>query len=449
MSKPVWDKIRFDDVRGKHLLAALSGGADSVALLCMLAQARSEYSIRLTAAHLHHGIRGEAADGDAQFCRDLCRQIGVELIEARADVPSLARSQGEGLETAARDARYRFLHEAKEKCGADFIALAHHLDDQAETILMHLMRGTGPQGICAMRRMNDVLYRPLLDMRKEDLRKYLEERRIPWREDATNAVSDNPRNALRLNVLPEIEKSYPRAPEAIARYARLAGIENDYLERAASRFMAERVQRGGYGYRIDLSTVPDEAILRRAMRRICGDRLDALKADALCALSMQERGRISVFKGLDAEKTGSGLYFLQSSTKPNAECTLVVPGTTLLPGVCRVRIEAGAFEIDKGNPLIQTVDARALEGAVLRTRREGDRISPLGGSGSRLLSDYLTDKKVERPLRDWLPVIACGKRIIWAGGIGIAREAAITADTTRRMRITFEGITEDKPEEHK
>ena len=158
-------QISFDDVRGEHLLIALSGGADSVALACLLAQFREEYALRLTAAHLNHGIRGADADADAALCRSLCERLGIPLIEGRADVPRIARERGQGLEAAAREARYGFLREVRLRCGADRIALAHHLDDQAETVLMHLLRGTGPEGVCGMARVSGELYRPLLEVR--------------------------------------------------------------------------------------------------------------------------------------------------------------------------------------------------------------------------------------------------------------------------------------------
>ena len=167
-------QICFDDVRGEHLLIALSGGADSVALTCLLAQSREKYALRLTAAHLNHGIRGADADADAALCRKLCDRLGIGLIEGHADVPRIARETGQGLEAAAREARYRFLREARLRCGANRIVLAHHLDDQAETVLMHLLRGTGPEGVCGMARVSGELYRPLLEVRKAALVQYLE-----------------------------------------------------------------------------------------------------------------------------------------------------------------------------------------------------------------------------------------------------------------------------------
>ncbi len=446
LAEEICKRMRLEDVRGKRLLIALSGGADSVALVCLLAQLRGEYGISLCAAHLNHGIRGQEADGDAAYCRALCRELGVELLEARVDVPVLAAERGLGLESAAREARYSYLYAAKAACNADFIALAHHQDDQAETVLMHLLRGTGPQGVTGMHRFSGALFRPLLEVPKARLRQYLEARGTPWREDSTNAVSDNPRNALRLHALPAIEQSYPGCAAALARYARLAKIESDCLARMTDAFMQRRVQRGPYGARILLDEAAEEAILRRAMRCLCGEALDAERLDALIALSHEKRGRLSVSGRLTAEKCPGALYFLQDGKKTDVQLPLRLPGESVLAGICRLEIEEGSFAICPGDPMTEVLDGDALAGAVLRTRREGDRIRPLGSGGGRLLSDYLTDKRVDRPLRDYLPIIAKGKDVIWVGGVGIAEDAAVKKDTAHRMRIRLYSAYEEDAE---
>ena len=435
-------QICFDDVRGEHLLIALSGGADSVALTCLLAQSREKYALRLTAAHLNHGIRGADADADAALCRKLCDRLGIGLIEGHADVPRIARETGQGLEAAAREARYRFLREARLRCGANRIVLAHHLDDQAETVLMHLLRGTGPEGVCGMARVSGELYRPLLEVRKSALVQYLEAGGISWREDATNAVADNPRNALRLNVLPEIEKSYPSAAESIARYARIARIESDCIARLTDAFMETHVRRGPWGWRIETGTA-EEAVLRRCIRRICGSDLPAQRLDAAVALWELPRGRSELGGGWTAERTNGALYLLPATAQAPAEVPLNPNGTTVLPGVCRVYVEAGEFPIEPENPLVEVVDADALDGAVLRTRQSGDRIHPLGAPGDRLLSDYLIDRRIDRPLRGFLPLIAREGRVLWIGGMGVAEEARITESTRAPARITLFPITDE------
>ncbi len=441
------ENLRFDAFRGKHLLVALSGGADSVALMHILLRRRDEYGLKITCAHLHHGIRGAEADADAAFCQSICGNAGVELIFGFADIPSIAADLHTGLETVARSERYRFLAEAKEKCGADFIVLAHHADDQAETVLMHLLRGTGPEGIAAMPMLSGDKFRPLIGISKRELVDYLLAEGISWREDGTNTVADNPRNALRLNVLPEIEKSYPSAKRAIARYARAAAAESDFIARLTDDFLKKHLEKGPWGEKIRMDNAPEEVILRRAIRRICGDRLDSAKLDEIILLTQKQRGKLQVFSDLDAEKTPSGLYFLRKAAKIPENIAVRVPMDASFGNYFRIVIEESNGEIDRSDPNIETIDADALKGAVIRLREDGDRIHPLGAGGSRLLSDYLTDKKVDRPVRNCLPVIACGKNIIWTGGYGISDHARIKTGTTHCVRIKLYINTDEKAEE--
>ena len=440
------EQISFDDVRGRHLLVALSGGADSVALLRLLLRRSQADQLRITAAHYHHGIRGLDADADANFCRQLCAGWHVQLIEGFGDVPALARERHIGLDTAARDARYAFLHQAKKNCGADLIALAHHLDDQAETVLMHLLRGTGPEGICGMDRFNGALYRPLLAFKKYQLMQFLESEGISWREDATNAVSQTPRNHLRLNVLPEIEKSYPSAVEAVGRFARLARAENQYLEKLTNDFLKARLERGPWGRRLRLTGQEEEFLLRRAMRRLCTGDVGFQKIDALCALCRKDRGKLEICGKTRAERTGQWLYFLQTPAKNNDAVPLSIPGNTHLKEICRIAAELGNFPMEAQNPMRELADADCLSGAVLRTRRSGDRFHPLGAPGDRLLSDFFTDRKLDRPLRDDWPLLARGNRVLWVCGMGLSEDIRLTNQTRRCVRLTMYPITEEKAE---
>lgn len=439
--------LRFEYLRGKHLLVALSGGADSVALLHILLKRAKVDSLKITCAHFHHGIRGQDADADAEFCRKLCARFDIELIVGFADIPEIARQKHIGLETAAREERYRFLRSAKEQCGADLIALAHHADDQAETVLMHLLRGTGPEGIAAMPMLSRDKFRPLIGIRKRELTDYLISEGIPWREDATNFVSDNPRNVLRLNVLPEIEKSNPSASIAIARYARTAAIENGFLSRLTDEFLARRLEIGAYGMRLCLNEPWEEAILRRAVRRICGSELDCAKLDEVILLAQKVKGKLQIFSDLYAEKTVFGLYFLRNSAKKPEKIAIQIPMDVCFGDFYRIKIDETDAEINRTDPNIEIVDCNILKGACIRLREDGDRIYPLGASGRKLLSDYLIDKKIDRPIRNVLPVIADGKNIFWVGGCGISENIRIKPCTKRRVRIQIYTNTEQKAEE--
>ncbi|MBQ6346381.1 MAG: tRNA lysidine(34) synthetase TilS [Clostridia bacterium] len=425
----------FSAARGRRLLIALSGGADSVALAVLLAEVREEYRLTLLAAHVDHGIRPDSPE-DAEFCRTLCRQLDIPFYCARLDVPAEARRRREGLESAARWLRYEQLRRFRDALGADLIALAHHMDDQAETVLMHLCRGAGTGGMAGMRPLTGDLWRPLLGCRKAELVDYLRGKGLAWREDATNAVADNPRNAIRLHALPELEKCYPQCVPAIARYASTAGIEDDCLGELTGEFLARGGGVGGHCRWIELERAPHRAILRRALLAACPEPLSWEQVNALEALCGQGRGKVDISSGVFAERTGHRLYFVQKQPPRIESAALNLDGVTALPGLGRVTARPCAPVPIRDDPMRQVLDPAALSGAVLRTRRPGDRIRPLG-SGDRLLSDYFIDRKVDRPLRDATPLIAVGDRVHWVIGHGISGEAAL-APGCEAIELKFE-----------
>lgn len=435
----------FSAVKEKRLLAALSGGADSVALLHMLHEQRDKLKLTLCAVHVDHCIRGEESAADAQYCRELCARLNIPFSLCIVDVPAVCRSTGEGMETAARRLRYEEIRRIKSETDSDYIALAHHLNDQAETVLMHLMRGCGPEGACGMAEFSEDLYRPLLNTPKSALEEWLRARNIPWREDRTNFDPFTPRNALRLHVLPAIEESYPRASEAIARYAEAAQCENRFMDRQTDAFIAGRLERGPYGTRLLRPDQADEAILRRAIRRICPCTLSHDRLTELTALCRKHRGKMEISGQFIAERTQDAIYFLPKRTDLPDPVPLPEKGTLNFGNLGMFSIRPSEKIPVRDNPGRQVLDADALAGAVIRTRRDGDRFRPLG-SGDRLLSDYLTDKKIDRPLRDFIPLLAAGNRILWVVGVGISEEAKLRPDTRYAAQIDWKpnAITPEK-----
>lgn len=410
MERFVWPEGR------RRVLVALSGGADSVALTCLLRELPG--GPELVAAHFEHGIRGEESLADAAFVRGLCAQWRIPLVEERCDVPALARERGVGLEQAARDARYAFLRRAAAENGCDGICLAHHLDDQAETVLMHLFRGSGLHGLRGMAAQEGDLLRPLLRIRKAELTAYLTGRGIPWREDATNRLPDTPRNALRLEVLPRIEAVYPGAAQAISRLSRIARDEDEYLDAQAREFAARSVRALPTGWQVACQAHP--ALLRRAIRLLMP--LEGEEIERVLAL-LPGGGRLQLSGGRSAEATGGRLYLLSGRKLPVIEAPL--SPEVDLGEMGRVRItpwDGGAIADD---PCVQAMSARAVEGAVFRTRRPGDFIVPLGMTGRQKLSDYFINRHVDRPLREMTPLLALGGEVLWAAGIGLSETAKL------------------------
>lgn len=426
-----------------HILAAVSGGADSVALLALLRDAVRTQSIALTAAHFEHGIRAEESLADAAFVRDLCAGWDIPLIEGQADVPALAKARSVGLEEAARNARYEFLHEARAQVGADYIALAHHRDDQVETVMMHLLRGSGLHGMTGMKEVDGVLYRPLLQIPKETLVCYLMDWGIPWREDATNREADNPRNALRLNVLPEIDRIYPGAREAVCRFARMAAEEDGYMERAAQAYLERHAVGLPSGWLIELSHseerwADEKPLLMRAMHRITNLEYEAVRRVVSLWEKPTGQRSVSLEKGWNAERGRRGIYLLRRDYVEPDELPLQDSGSMELPcGLGVLTISSGTGVPVQNDPFCQELDAAALEGAVIRTRRDGDFIHPLGAPGRQKLSDYFINRHVDRPLRDIVPLLAKGNEVYWVMGEGISEKAKLKEGIRAiRLRLT-------------
>ncbi len=419
---------------GDHVLAAVSGGADSVALLLLLHEIARQGEIRLSCAHLDHGIRGEASRADARFVRALCERLGVPLAAEVADVPGLAALERAGEETVARAVRHAFLHRARALLGADWIALAHHADDQAETVLMHLLRGAGTRGASGMRPVEGVFIRPLLDVPKARLLKHLDSVGQAHVTDGTNLEPIGPRNRLRLEVMPALADIYPGAVPALCRHARIAAGEADLIDRLAADWFEARARRLPMGVLIPPDPGADRALVRRALARQLGCDADAVER-ALALYASGRPGKASLPGGWELERTGAGLYLLRGVAPP-----LPVPlaDGAALGGCCTIRVRAALPVPVRDDPYRQALNLAALAGAELRTRRPGDRFQMLNAPGDRLLSDVLTDRKIDRPIRDFLPLVAVGSRVLWIPGLGVSEQAKLTPGCGAQL-LTYEG----------
>ena len=302
---PLHDQIRRTIARhalcgpGRRLLIALSGGSDSVALALALRDLAAYDGFAVAGlAHLNHRLR-PTAGRDAQFCQDLAARLGLPILVEAIDVQGYAASQRLSLEDAARRLRYDFLHKAAYQAGADRIAVGHTRDDQAETVLLKLMRGAGPTGLAGIFPRRGAVIRPLLDVARSDLRSYLILRGETWVEDETNDDLDNPRNRIRHQVLPELDRAVRGdVRPALARAASLAREDGQLLEELAERRYAEVATAVADTVELDAGRLSDDAVAVRrrvlwtALRAVSGSRevgLDHVEA-ALLVLSGEQAG---------------------------------------------------------------------------------------------------------------------------------------------------------------
>lgn len=422
------------------VLAAFSGGADSTALLLLLRAAHEEGRIAgVRAAHLNHGLRGAEADADEAFCRDFCRDRGIPFRAGHADVHAYAKEHKLSEETAAREVRYAFLNECADACGASCIAVAHHRDDQAETVIMHLLRGSGTDGLCGMRPRTGRIVRPLLDTGRDEIERYLAENGIPYRTDSTNASPDMARNRVRLELMPLLRSLNPMAAAHIASAAELVRTDADELNAQARTALAGAALPGGGTDRAKLGELP-AAIRKRALRllldgNVAGglERVDAERLDGL--LTAQSGTAIELRGGKSAFVQGNGLYIDYPRKERAFTVAAVIPGVTCFQGGSFLA-EERPFRMPL-NASEAYVDADRLpEGAAVRTRLPGDRFHPLGAPGERLLSDVMTDRKIPAGEKD-LPLLACEGEILWMPGYTVSEKLRVTSRTERVMYFCY------------
>lgn len=406
---------------GAHVLAAVSGGADSVAMLCLLDEAREKLGVRVSCAHVEHGIRGGDSVADMEFVRELCVQKNIPFYASRVDVPAYAKEKGCGHEAAARELRYAFLEETRRTVGADVIATAHHSGDQAETLLMHAARGSDLRGLCAMRLKSGRLIRPLLCASPQELRAYLASRGQLWREDATNADTEYSRNAVRRRVLPELERVYPGAQEALSRLAFAAQRDEDFFSRQIAALGIELIPLADG---VAVETVPlrglHEALLSRILVRLmdaAGAQASSHTLDVLIRAIRRGETKAAVGVGSADGQTiqarfGERYLCVTRPYSEIAETPLAGDGETRTPfGVFFVR-DALAGETGDGKAC-QLVPARLLDEAVVTARREGDAMIPFGQHHLIKVKKLLIDSGVERAMRRSVPVVRSREGIFW------------------------------------
>jgi tRNA(Ile)-lysidine synthase len=458
---------------GERVAVAVSGGADSVALLVAMADARAETGLVLSAVHVHHGLRGAEADGDAQFVAELAKKLDVPLRIEQGDVASLAAERRQGIEEAARSLRYRLFQELLASREVDTVATAHTLDDQAETVLMKMLRGAWTEGLGGIAPVVTVegigggrgrIVRPLLEVARAEIVAYLGARGQPWREDSTNQEVVFTRNRVRHMLLPQLREFQPRIAEQLARMAAVARDEEAWWERELARvipgvMLPGRPVRGGgranstrpgeRGVAIELERLRamhpalQRRVLRAAAEQVGGaltfDQTEALRElTGLDERGGGKRGKVELGARLTAERTVRELRIVRScETTPGAPLPeLMVP----MPGVLEA-VEYG---------LRVTTDGSLPDGTtlLLRTPRAGDQVRLPHSGGVKTVKEALERHGFSAAERRACPVLAVGSFIVWMSGLEVEqtpgiqvvvepfREAEAPPGTANRARAT-------------
>ena len=402
-----------------HFLIGLSGGADSVALTMMLQPAIIEGAIRAEAVHVNHSLRGAESDEDELFVRKLCEELGIGCLVYRADL------SGHTDEAAAREARFACFRKALKETGADALMLAHHADDQVETFLMRLLRGSGADGLQGMAEKQEtngiLILRPLLKLSRQELRDALRQDGIAWREDSSNADKAYLRNRVRTELIPLLEQIAPGSEERIFRTAELIRSDNEALQHAAREIFAASA-KGDLLETDELLTVP-EAVQSRVLRmwwRVHGPKLDERELSSgqtrqLLELLNSERGKVNLPGGYHASRS-PGFLHLTGPVRETPEPVEVSGPETFFASF---RLTETPSEGNPGDGKhTQEVPGGFTAGCLIRTRQPGDRIRPFGSRGSRKMQDYLTDRKIPEAFRDQIPLLCRGKEVLLVCGVG-------------------------------
>ena len=441
---------------GMTVVVAVSGGSDSIGLLVLLNELRVDLGIVLHVVHVNHKLRGEASDNDAAFVADTVKErFGLPCTVLIRDVAEAVRETGGSVEERARDIRYMCLKEVARQIGAERIAIGHTLNDQAETVLLRLLRGSGTRGLGGIVPVRDGLFvRPLLSTTKDEIVTYLRSRNIPFVEDASNCDLRFMRNRVRHELLPLLQARYNR--RIVRRLDWTAKILRDdeaYFDDLLSGEVLPRVVKSSWSTKIVLD-VPQfftyhVAIRRRVLRRVIM-RLSlspyfptAETIERLLRLTEEDAGFSTVTGAVQAQRFKS-LLILSRGNLPPFVRLLQVPGITDIPelqaSVSVHYIQLSDENLSYHNPdrALLDVDTIAdLPSMTVRSRVPGDTFHPYGTKGRKSVARYLLDAKVPRFLRDEIPVLVDRQDILWVIGQRIAHPYRISETTRRIVEVVF------------
>jgi tRNA(Ile)-lysidine synthase len=447
----------------RTLLVAVSGGPDSVCLLHILAGLRDELGVGLHVAHLDHQLRGAESEADAGYVSDLARRLGIPATVEQRDVKGYKARRHLSMEEAAREVRYNFLAEVARSVGANRVVVGHTTDDHVETILMHLIRGTGIRGLHGLQPVSRwqspggslTVIRPLLQVSRQETAGYCRRHQLMPRTDTSNLSLSPLRNRIRHQFLPLLEGYNPRVAEALLRTARIADDALEFIDGESARLWGE-LGRGHENTvvldREKFLKVP-QALQRHLLRMSIEDLLGNLKdietrhiEEIMDALDKPAGRRVTLPGGLffsieyDRYLLGSDPSALSPFPTLDGEFPLEVPGETLLHGwrveAALISHEQMPMEEDDLTAYFDPIESG--DSLLVRPRRPGDRFQPLGMSQPKKLGEFMIDAKIPRAWRQRVPIVCSPQHILWVVGWRIDDRVKVGATADRVIRLRFE-----------
>jgi len=443
----------------ERVLVALSGGPDSVCLLYVLKDLKEEFRLDLSVLYVDHGLRPEEAVGEKEFCKNLCAKLKLPFLTKSIDVKSYAEEMKLNKQEAARKLRYRVFDDTAHEINAGKVALGHTADDQAETLIMRLLRGSGPAGLSGIPPVRGKFIRPLIAIQRKEIKQYLEGERIDFIVDSSNLKKDYLRNKIRLSLMPLIEEMNPNIIDTLSRTAAIFREEERYFEILVARTLMKLISRKTDSH-IELFLSPlvamEKIILRRALRRAI-DETKGLRGisfvhieDIIELIKMGRAGdRLYLPHGMRAIKAYSTFTLTSKPPVRLSTYSLEVPGETVLKEA-GILLHASILE----NQEIETKDFRTSAPdfhpattqvlfdvdklnfpLIVRPRKEGDFFYPHGFGKKKKLQDFFVDEKVPRDERDAIPLIVSGEDIVWVAGYRGDERFKVTDETKKVLKL--------------
>lgn len=433
--------------RGASVLCAVSGGADSMCLLHLLKSMEEELGVRVFAAHFEHGLRGEESLRDMAFVEAWCRENEIPCAAERGDTRAYAKERGLCLEEAARELRYAFLERTADSFGCGLIATAHTADDNAETLLLNLIRGSGSRGLSGIPPRRGRIVRPLLDTSRAEVEAYLSEHGVPHAEDSSNADPAFSRNFLRREIMPRLREMNGALNETLGRTAELLRRDEDFLRALADEWLDENLE--GNSLPLDALRALHPALAARAVKKLCPKSLSAAQTEAVLRFAGgTERGYLDL-PGIRLRREQGRLFFGGEEESVSFPPRRLVPGgVTELPELgLRVRTEkttAGADEINSQFKTFCFSYERIKGELAVTARRPGDRMHPLGRGVGKSLKALFLEAGMSRAERERCLVFRDGEGILAVWPLATDERAA-PAPGEPSLRVTVEKM-KDKGE---
>lgn len=443
--------------KGDGIVVGLSGGPDSVCLLYLLISIREKIGINIAAAHLNHMLRGKAADEDEEFAKRLCEKLNIEFFSKKVDINKYSKEHSLSSEAAGRKVRYEFFNDVMKKLNYNKIATAHNANDQAETVLMRMMRGAGLEGLCGIPVNRENKYiRPILFLKREEIENYCKEKGVKPRIDATNLERIYSRNKVRLDILPYMKENFNQdVIEAINRMSILLQEDNKFIDKEVNKIFNDKCKIFNKSVTINKEVfLLEEAVIKRVIRKsieyVSGNKYDVELKHIEDVEKIQKHGtgkRINLPNNLIAINVYGDIKIKYEQEVNSNNNVRIITKSELMDNVIVFNDFRMEFKVVDNNENINYNKNSFIKyfnfdkinkGITIRYRKNGDRIIPIGLNGSKKVKDIFIDMKIPKEDRDSIPILEFDNNISWIVGIKQSDLYKIRKDTKKVLKISIQ-----------